>query len=70
MIDLFLTGSRDSVVSEEEIGGHTVTVIKASEDAGETDTVRVVTGNDVVWFIVADSDSIEEVVGSLPLDES
>ena len=69
LIQLILGGTADSEVTEEVIGGHEVTLISASTGEG-SDNIRVLVDGDVVWFVVADADSVEDVIGALPLGGS
>jgi peptidyl-prolyl cis-trans isomerase B (cyclophilin B) len=70
LIQLILGDQSGAMITEETVAGHNVTLIRPTEDAGDTDSIRVIANGDIVWFIVADADSIEEVVSSLPLLES
>lgn len=68
MSELILPGSGlDSVVTDEEVSGVPVTVVKAAEDSPWEDTIHVVADGENVWFIVTDFDSITDVIAELPI---
>jgi peptidyl-prolyl cis-trans isomerase B (cyclophilin B) len=59
---LVLGVGEDAVTTTETIAGREVTRIELAPDQ----VAYVLAGEDVVWFLVADEDNLEEVVAALP----
>jgi cyclophilin family peptidyl-prolyl cis-trans isomerase len=69
--DLLLPAAGENAeITTESIAGHDVTLVKAAPDSGWRDSIHIVASGDVVWFIVTDFDTVEQVIDELPIDQS
>ena len=66
MVSLLLGGTEGAEVMQDTIASREVTVITDAPDAGPDSVVYVVNSGEVVWMVIADDDSLEEVIAALP----
>lgn len=60
----------DAEETVETIAGHEVRRVRVTPDAGWEETIHIIQSGDVLWFVVTDFDTIEEVIDGLPIDQS
>jgi cyclophilin family peptidyl-prolyl cis-trans isomerase len=66
MVQLLLGGTEGAELTQETIAGREVTAITGAPDAGPDSVVYVANSGDVVWLVIADDSSVEEVIAALP----
>jgi peptidyl-prolyl cis-trans isomerase B (cyclophilin B) len=66
MRQLIIGDTEGAEISDMVIAGRDVKQVQDTQDAGPENTIYVIESDDVVWFVVADPDSLEEAIAALP----
>jgi peptidyl-prolyl cis-trans isomerase B (cyclophilin B) len=66
MRQLIIGDTEGAEISDMVIAGRDVKQVQDTQDAGPENTIYVIESGDVVWFVVADPDSLEEAIAALP----